>query len=293
MVFGEINSMIAVIERGVNVFKRWKTRPVTTVSQRFVELFEAHGVRRNQIPRVFGHDLALSDLVDNASLFAKLTEPVLDSACTLFGVRREWLDTAEEEPYAPHSFYKYPSDFQCFIEKLKDAHPETQLSGYLVVADKAVPQDQAFLILAEPIALLGDTTIYRYHVCDTWIFGYWKSRAYLAACVAIAWKHGVHITGRCADRRAMSILADSRHLPGLVLEQLASSGRRWYAEDLLLQPDVYLRGVDPETDDFGVASALSLWLQLDDEGWMDTGLRKNVRSAFESALKAYQAIEQP
>jgi hypothetical protein len=91
----------------------------------------------------------------------------------------------------------------------------------------------------------------------------------------------------------MSILADSRHLPGLVLEQLASSGRRWYAEDLLLQPDVYLRGVDPETDDFGVASALSLWLQLDDEGWMDTGLRKNVRSAFESALKAYQAIEQP
>jgi hypothetical protein len=293
MIFSEINNAIGLIERFVRALKWWKAKPVTSISPRFVELFEAHGVCRNQIPRVLGHDLMISDFVDDVSLLAKLTEPVLNEACSLFGVRREWLDTAGEKPYAHHSFYKYPEDFQRFIKELKEAHAETELTGYLVVSDEAAPQDQAFLILAEAIAVLGDTTIYRYHVCDTWIFGYWKSRAYLTACVAIAWKHGVHVVGRYADRRELSILAQSRNLPGPILEQLASSGRRWYAEDLALLPNVYLQDVDRETDRFGLISALSLWLQLHDDGWMDTGLKKKVRSAFEAELGTYQAIERP
>jgi hypothetical protein len=112
MMFGEVNSAITIFERLTSAiirgFKRWKARHVTSVSQRFVELFEAHGVRRNQIPRVLGYDLALGDLVDDASLLAKLTEPLLDAACSLFGVRREWLDVAGEDPYSNHAFYKKP-----------------------------------------------------------------------------------------------------------------------------------------------------------------------------------------
>jgi hypothetical protein len=289
--FGELNSAIAIFERVSTALKKRKAKPVTSVSQRFVELFEAHGVRRNQIPRVFGHNLALSDLVDDTGLLAKLTEPVLDAACSLFGIRREWFDGAGEEPYARHDFYKSQQDFQRFIERLKAENPDAELTGYLVVAEETAPQDPAFLILAEAIATPGDTTIYRYHVCDTWIFGYWKSRAYLTACVAIAWKNKVHVTGRYADRRELSILADSANLPGPVLERLASTGRRWYAEDLALRPDLYLRGVDPEIEGYGVSSALHMWLQLDDEGWMDTGLKQKVRPAFEAELGTCRAIE--
>jgi hypothetical protein len=297
MIFGEINSAITLIGRISGMFtsmlKRRKAKPVTSVSQRFVELFEAHGVRRNQIPRVLGHGLSLSDLVDDASLLPKLTEPVLDAACSLFGVRREWLDEAGEEAYIRHAFYEYPGDFQRFIEELKAPRPGAELTGYLVVPEEVAPHGQAILILAETIVSLGNATVYRYHLCDTWTYDYWKSRAYLTACVAIAWKNDVYVAGRYADRRDLSILAGSGNLPGPVLDRLASDGRRWYAEDLALCPDLYLQGVDPETDRFGVISALRLWLDLDDEGWMDTGIQKTVRPAFEAELASSLAIEHP
>lgn len=291
MIFGEVNSALAIFERFTTALKKWKAKPVTSVSQRFVELFEAHGVQRNQIPRVFGNNLALNDVVDDASLLPKLTEPVLDAACSLFGVRREWLEAQGEEPYVHHQFYKSPQDFELFIKELKGARPDTEMTGYLIVPTEAMPQDQAFLILAEVVATLGDEPIYRYHVCDTWTFGYWKSRAYLTACVAIAWKNDVYVTGRYADKRELSTLAGGANLPGPVVARLASCGRRWYAEDIALQPDLYMRDVDPEQDGFGVTSALSLWLMLDEEGWMDTGLKKNVRPAFEAKLGMCQAIE--
>jgi len=297
MILGEINSAITLFGRlgGMlsNMLKRRKARPVASVAQRFVYLFEAHGVRRNQIPRVLGHNLALSDLVDDASLLAKLTEPVLDAACSLFGVRREWLDGAGQESYARNAFYKYPGNFQRFIEELKSARPNAELTGYLVVPEKPAPEDEAFLILAEAITYLGDVTVYRYYMCDTWIYNYWKSRAYLTACVAIAWKNDVYITGRHANRRELSILAESANLPGPVLDRLESNGQRWYAEDLALRPDLYLQGVDPETDSFGVSSALQLWLNLDNDGWMDIGSQLTARPAFEAKLETYLTNENP
>lgn len=293
MLFGEINSVITILDRVTSFWKKRNTRAVTSIPRRFVELFESHGVRRNQISRFFGHDLTLSDLADDSSLLVKLTEPVLDAACALFGVRREWLDGEGKESYTRHDFYKSPQEFQRFIEELKAARPQAQLTGYLVAPKKPAPGDQAFLILAEPIAALGDEMIYRYHVCDTWVFGYWKSRAYLTACVAIAWKNHVHVVGRYADRRELSVLTGSENLPGTVLKRLASRGPRWYAEDIALRPDLYLRGLDPEIDGFGLASALRLWLQLDGEGWMDTGIQPMVRPAFEAELGTHLAIKQP
>jgi len=62
-----------------------------------------------------------------------------------------------------------------------------------------------------------------------------------------------------------------------VVARLASSGRRWYAEDFALQPDLYLRDVDPEQDGFGVTSALSLWLMLDEEGWTRVLKKRSAR----------------
>jgi hypothetical protein len=204
---------------------------------------------------------------------------------------REWLDGVGEEPYAPHVFYKYPAEFQRFIEELKAARPDAELTGYLVVLEKGAPGAQAFLIPAEAVAALEDVTICRYHLCDTWIFSYWKSRAYLAACVAIAWKNDVYVAGRSADKRELSILSGGGNLPGSVLDRLASRGRRWYVEDLALRPDLYLQSVDSENDGFGVASALRLWLELDDEGWMDTGVSGRAHPAFEDELRTCRAIE--
>jgi hypothetical protein len=188
-------------------------------------------------------------------------------------------------------FTKNPANFRRFIEGLKAMRPDHELIGFLIAPESSAHGEQAFLILAEAVAALGDKTIYRYHRCDTWVFEYWKSRAYLTACIAIACKNHVHVVAKYADKHDLSALAGSGSLPGPVLDRLESRGRSWCAEDLALCTDVFLKGVDPEIGGFGVASALRLWLKLDDEGWMDTGLQKNVRPAFEAELASFEPIK--
>lgn len=290
MIFGEVNSFITIFERILGIWKKRQTKPVASVARRFVELFEAHGVHRNQIPRFFGHDILLSDLADDESLLKKLTEPVLDVACSTFAVRREWLDGIGETPYIHNRFYKQPQDFERFIDGLKSANPEGHIFGYLLISNDVTREVPAALILAEVIGAVGEAAIYRYHFCDEWIFRYWKSRAYLTACIAIAWKKEVFINGVIATERDLSTLT-GRKLPGPILNSLASSKGRWHPEDLALLPDQYLAGLDPEHHEFGITSALRLWLRLDNEGWMDTGLGKEVRREFEARSAQYDAIE--
>ena len=113
--------MIGEILTGMNILEklgklwnwaRGRTNvPAETVVTRFARLFESHGVHRNQIPRFIGHSLTLKDVQDDASLLAKLDEPLLEAACEMFAVRREWLDGAEKQAHPDHDFYKHPEDF--------------------------------------------------------------------------------------------------------------------------------------------------------------------------------------
>lgn len=292
MIFDEINNFFALVDRLISGWRGRKVKDVKSVPRRFVELFESHGVSRSQIPRFFGHDIQLSDLVNDESLLAKLTEPVLNAACSLFAVRREWLDRSDEEPYARHQFYKAPENFASFIDKLKSANPQVELDGYLIVSIDGLRREDSVLILEESVGMIGDAIIYRYHFCDDWAYSYWKSRAYLTACVAIAWKNNVYIKGRYAEDRDLSILLSKQVLPGQIVNRIAMHGRRWYAEDLALSPEQYLKGLDAERNLFGTTSALRLWLQLENDGWMNTGVSETARSTFEEELARYETAEQ-
>ncbi len=63
---GDIEAFFSLKER----FKKWRNpEPVVTNSaQRFVKLFEAHGVARAQIPRFFGHSLTIHQVEDEMEL---------------------------------------------------------------------------------------------------------------------------------------------------------------------------------------------------------------------------------
>lgn len=49
----------------------------------------------------------------------------------------------------------------------------------------------------------------------------------------------------------------------------ARQGRRWYPEDMVLAPDVYLQGIDEVQR--GKDLAVEKWLELESEGWMRCG----------------------
>lgn len=286
---GEVNAALSLWDRFKKFLDSRKSPPQESVAMRFVRLFESHGVHRNQIPRFIGHGLTLKDVKDDAVLLEKLDEALLEAACAKFAVRREWLDGAEEQIHPCHDFYKDPEGFSQFLEKLLARDPGVRWHGVLLVPEERNSEAWAVIVLQEPIGDIGDKAIYRYHLFNNWLFTYWKSRAYLAACIAIAWKMKLHIHGRKLPTKEIDELMHGNKLLGRNGNDVWE-GRytKWYPEDMALKPEVFLDGVDAERDNFGIKSGLRLWLDLEKRGLMDTGLElESARSIFQKELEKY------
>lgn len=289
---GAINSAINIAEKivkwGTAFFKKPPPPQTESVSTRFIRLFESHGVHRNQIPRFFGYGLTLKDVQDDASLIVKLNEEMLDAACERFAVRREWLDGAESQIHPFHDFYKNPKKFKAFIDSLKANTPDGNLQGVLVAPSDKAFHIEALIILQETIGHIGEKEIYRLHLCNNWPFSYWKARAFLTSCVAIAWKEKVYIHGVRKPKSMIEKIAYGETLLGWNGDGIWHFGSvDWYPEDMALKPNEFLDGIDPERDSFGIKSGLKLWLDLDSEGLMDTGIRTGTRTLFEQELEKF------
>lgn len=284
--------MLDQVEAAISLWDRWtrwrRTRQLPgaeSVAARFISVFEAHGIHRNQIPRFFGHGLTLEDVQRDECLLPKLTETILDAVCAKFAVRREWLDGADDHVRPVHHFYKRPEGFADFLEALRIENPDAEFGGVVIAPSDCRCNSMALLVLDELIGWVGDKPIYRYHLCDEWVFSYWKARAYLAACVAIAWRRKVYLEGVKAKSKEIVRLTDGRALIGERHELRSVGEGRWYPEDMALKPMQFLEGIDPEINGYGLQAGLALWLELHQEGFMETGLpmynAKAVRSSFE------------
>jgi len=287
------------ISLGLNIFDRlrklwaWgkskQEKRTESVAERFLRLFESHGVHRNQIPRFFDHGLTLQDVQSETTLLAKLDEAILEAACALFSVRRPWLDGAEDQVFPIHRFYKQPSEFVEYIGSLKATNPDGDISGVVLAPINPSQDPEALLVLQEAVGWIGDKPIYRYHLCDEWVLPYWKSRAYLTACIAIAWRQNVFIHGVYVDEDRLKTLVGGFVLPTWSSDGIWSFGsKRWDPEDMALRPEAFLYGLDPERDNYGLKAGLRLWLSLCDEGLMKTGLEMfgtdEIRQSFSRAL---------
>jgi len=258
----------------------------SAVAERFVELFEEHGVRRSQIASFFGRSLALKDFKDNDSLIEVLSDQHLEAAAELFAVRPEWLYGVDEQIYPIHHFYKQPDDFQSFLNTLLETG--NKLDGALLVPDRGSRNCESVIVLEERVGQIGDLPICRYHLCGGWVFSYWKCRGHITACVAAAWDKNVCISGQKLPEPLLDSIAQGCRLIGVSEWHggLPRLGYRWDAQDLADSPDVYINGVDSERDKFGIRSAFQLWLDLEQNGYMRSGYGEPPRESFELALKS-------
>ncbi|EGZ6886787.1 hypothetical protein [Vibrio cholerae] len=272
MIFGEIESFLSLVERVIKPFKKSDKTHQELLSTRLISVFEAHGVHRNQIPNVIGHGLTLYDVSSDAYLLEKLNNDILASTCNLFGINRDWLDGASEEVYSTYNFYKYPQKFSKFLSELLAKCGSENLDGVLLTVDKVDRGTESVLILQETLGLINNKPYFRYYLCSGWVFSYWKSRGYIAASVAMCWKNKVYVRGLYLDASTVSRYASGKSLLNFGQDGVHfSNGIRWYAEDLVEDPEVYLKNVDPEENKFGLNAALSLWFQLNNQGFLDTG----------------------
>lgn len=286
MIFDEIESALSIWDR---ISKWFRPKQINeSVATRFVRLYESHGVHKNQIPRFLGHGLKVADVKDDESLLPKLTEDVLSATVKLFAIRREWLDGAEDQIHPCHDFYKYPDSFSKFLDSLKEANPDGYIQGVLIAPMESCWEAEALLVLQETAGHIGDKPIYRYHLCNNWRFSYWKARAYLTACVAIACERRVYIHGVTKLNSEIAQLYSGETLLGWQGKGIWALGHTsWYPEDMALRTEVFLNGIDPEENESGIKNGLELWLKLESQGFMDTGLVTNARPFFQQALEQY------
>lgn len=285
MVFGEINSFLSIAEKAVSFFRRRSTSPQETIAQRFLQLYEAHGVHHNQIPRLLGNGLTVTDVASEEALTSALSEDHLARSCELFAVNRHWLDGASDQIYPLHHFYKSPQEFIPFLREIKE-RSLSNTQGLVMKSQSRGYEEDVVIVIAEGVASLGDQMIYRRHICPGWSFQYWKSRAYLTACVAVAWKEKVHLHGLEMDRAAVGRYAEGAGFIDVESDSaLPRNGKRWDPEDMAIHPAAFLNGVDSEKQEFGHRAGLELWLELYDQGLMDTGLPyADVRATFSNQL---------
>ena len=262
--FGEINSFLDFCAR----VKKWFSNNKTPTSednpaQRFLRLFEAHGIHRNQIPRYFGQRLSLVDVQDDKSLLKKLDQKMIEDAAELFAVNREWLECASTDVYIAHDFYKRPKKFLAFVEGLISKGSSLEGVVYTSATEGSPHHEDTFILLEEGLTTAEGQELTRYHICNNWFFNYGKSRAYLIACVAAAWKQDIYLVGRKVPHELIAKYAEGQSLLGEDVRD-HSPGQPWYPEDMALDPNKLLTGFREDHNKVAALETL-IRIQNDDE----------------------------
>lgn len=289
--FDQIDAAFSLLDR----LQRWRDRnkaPVEeSVQARFVRLFAAHGVHRNQIPRFFGHGLELTDVRDDATLAGRLTAEHLSKASELFGVRLEWMESGIGPAQERLNFYKQPRRFWDWISTVSSNAQEKHafLRALLLLPEGGDADMEAVLLVAEPIAAFNDAWVERIHWVPAGPPDYWRSRGYLASYVAAADQCNVVLRAQRVSNASFSKKVMDVDLIGpMALDDWQFGRDRVDALEWLEKPEAYLSGVDPEQDRFGLQSALRLWLDLESQGLMKgASPRPTPRSQFEASLRRF------
>jgi hypothetical protein len=262
---GDIEAFFSLRAR----YKKWRNPEpvVNNTAQRFIRLFEAHGVARAQIPRFFGHNLTIHRVEDEIELLKALDIDILEAAATLFGIRIDWLEGGSEELYELKHFYKQPKLFGDWLDSLTSASC-WDVDGWLLTTQYASEKYDALILMRESIGEIAGESIYRYHFCEHWVYSYWKCRADITACIAQAWKRKCYVSGILLKPNFFSKIMSLKHIPDSESEQTSITNDRFYAEDLTTSPEFYVNGLFE--GQFGSDSAIALWLEYHQQGLMDS-----------------------
>ncbi|RYV04123.1 hypothetical protein SOPP22_01610 [Shewanella sp. OPT22] len=295
-IVGIIAGIIAIIPSTRNYFislfkkffRRSKDEDNNFVAARFITLFESHGVHRNQIPEFFDHGIQLVDCSSRDNLLPKLTSQILRDAADLFAIQIEWLQGASEQVYSTHNFYKQPESCIKFIKALNEK--DSTKNGYLFIPNTISKRNHydAAIVICEEIGSIGDKPINRLHIIDGWVYSYWKCRGYLTSCASLFLNSNIWLHGRSCDTKWLSDFAYGNLLPEydfICKEFKFKTSKNWYVDEFIETPILYLKGVDPERDNFGHRAAISLWLELESKGYIPLerySSRSQVRQNYEN-----------
>lgn len=248
------------------------------VVNRFIQLFEKHGITRNQIPSLLNTDgLKLTDAIEQ-----ELTPELLEMACKLFATRLEWLEGLDDKLYKIQDCSEYPETYAEFLDALTTDNKH-QITAQLVISNDPAWQEDTLLVLEEYI-LNNDELVVRYHLCSGWISKFWKNRADLTACIAMTLKRNIPIKAWRTTAKLDVFFTGKGFISELYELPLA---KNFQPESWISDPIAFLEGVDEGI--FGKTAALNSWLDYFDQGYLETGnAQEHAHEKFIAELSKYQ-----
>tara|TARA_R110002073_G_scaffold266047_2_gene429081 strand:+ start:523 stop:1323 length:801 start_codon:yes stop_codon:yes gene_type:complete len=254
MIFSELNSLLDIVAKLRNSRGQPKN-PELSICDRFIGVFQKHGVGRNQIPRFLDDGLTVADIQNEDTLLPKLTEERLNRVCSLLAIKRGWLDGTEEAIFPEYFFYKHPEDFADFLTHHK-------IDYCYLLYPKSQQDMSAALILKESIGFVEDREIYRFHVESDWVFNYWKCRAYIAAIFSmVEAQQGISFYAQTLAPEIQGFLTgiEEVHELGFAIS------KRDHGYKLFESLDSFSNGLG---DDREVSLGISLMRALFNQGWV-------------------------
>ncbi|MBO2535090.1 hypothetical protein [Rummeliibacillus suwonensis] len=207
---------------------------VNVVVDRFVQVYEAHGIKQNQIAFFIDKEfnLQLRDFKDNASILQVLNDDLIKWTCEKFGIQRDWIDGTSEKIYGRKDYYKQIERFIDDICKIIREGEEVELYAFKDgELDRADENHDVILLLRYPIDKINSRIIYKYVPIETyWMWGYWRSRFQLKAIFFICER--LHIFIRGYDLKERKKIADRVVFPEKIINDIPIS-ITWYPDDYI------------------------------------------------------------
>ncbi|MGE7811745.1 toll/interleukin-1 receptor domain-containing protein [Lysinibacillus capsici] len=234
------------LELKLETKKNRKTK-VDLVIDRFIKIYEEHGIQQNQIPNFIDSKfrLELKDFKNNESILQVLDNDLIEWTCKKFGVKREWIDGTSNEIYGRFDYYKQVEAFIDDICELNKDEKEVEIyafkKGELYRDDE---NQDVILLIRYPIGKINSKKVYRYIPVRTyWRWGYWRSRYQIKAIFYICSKLGIFINGY--DLKERREIADGTIFPEELLNKIPLT-YTWYPEDYidLISQNVQAKEID-------------------------------------------------
>jgi hypothetical protein len=254
------------------------TAPASVVARRFLSVFQEHGVALTQIPRLLPK-FPLAALESEASLFRSLSPDVLDQVAKLFGVRCQWLEGVDDQIYEYLACYKRPKVILDHLAAIcRRQGPDLDFPLRVLTTDKHLDRNASnrqllVPVIVEPIAMIGEEQIYRYHLYrDGFDWEYEPTRIELKAIARLMFLNLSQPTALFViSQKEMDDVLDGKVIPMRYLDgcQLSSPSLEDYAleqershiaKEVDEFPEVlrYIQQEDLQDYSFGCFAPLSL-----------------------------------
>ncbi len=251
-------AFIAQILEGVmETTQHPRATTVTLIRDRFLALFEAHGIPLTTIPAILGdYGVTLSALRNDDRLLDLINDPLIDYLATTFHVTRRWLTGQSTHMTATDYHVRWYKSPELLCQRVADLHQSgarvqvhfVKSGGSdLAAASKEDkdssrsggprPPDRTVCLVLDIAHRTSDNV--NYHTYERWEaqpWNYWRSRFYLKAlilfCDRAQEQYKLQYTGTQLDDDEFTALITGTILPATVIGRVRA-GRMWYPEDFL------------------------------------------------------------